>query len=229
MENLNQYIDHTLLKPDATSDDIQKLCEEAKTYQFFSICIQPCHVAKAAMLLKGSGVNVCTVVGFPLGANLSQTKVFETNAAITQGATEIDVVINIGALKEKNFSLVEQDIRSIVEAAGGATVKVIIETALLTDKEIIYACEASSKAGAHFVKTSTGFSSAGAKVEHIAMMKNSIPIKVAIKASGGIKTLADAKAMIEAGATRLGTSSGVTIMEGILGSKKKVDPFDSGY
>lgn len=229
MENIAQAIDHTLLKPTATKEDIQKLCEEAKTYQFKSVCVQPVHVAFARKCLEGTQIMVCTVVGFPLGSNLTQTKVYETKAAIATGAHEIDMVINIGALKDNDLTKVEQDIRSVVAAAEKRPVKVIIETALLTTKEIIYACEASAKAGATFVKTSTGFSTAGATVEHIKMMRSSIPINMSVKASGGIKTMADAKAMLEAGATRLGMSSGAEIMSKILSKKKPKSKYDSGY
>lgn len=211
---LAKTIDHTLLKPEATLEQIEKLVETAKTYGFCSVCINPCFVATASEMLKGSDVKVCTVVGFPLGANSPATKAFETAQAIKDGAQEIDMVINVGALKSKRNLLVEEDIRAVVNAAEGHTVKVIIETALLTKDEIKLACEISQKAGANFVKTSTGFNGGGATVEDIELMKASIKAPMQIKASGGIKDLASAQKLLAAGATRLGTSSGVAIIEG---------------
>ena len=212
METLNTYIDHTLLKPTATMEQIKTLCEEAMQHNFKSVCIAPFYVEYAKSLLKDSQVLVCTVVGFPLGANCSAIKATETKLAIAQGADEIDMVINIAALKQKDFTFVENDIKAVVAQALHKTVKVILETCLLTEKEIMYACEASAKAGATFVKTSTGFSTAGATLAHVELMKNSIPGHMMVKASGGIKTKHDAIAMIKAGAHRLGTSNGVAIM-----------------
>ena len=218
--SISRLIDHTLLKPEATRDQIEKLCEEARANHFFSVCLNPCNVSLASSLLKGSDVAVCTVIGFPLGANTTETKVFETKKAIADGATEIDMVINIGALKNKEYDFVENDIKEIVKAAGALTVKVIFETCLLTDQEKIKACELSSKAGARFVKTSTGFSTGGATIADVALMKKNIPSHMEVKASGGVRNLAAANDFIAAGATRLGTSSGVAILNGLdsLGS-----------
>jgi deoxyribose-phosphate aldolase len=213
-EKIARSIDHTLLKPDATITQIHNLVEEAKTYRFFSVCVNPSYVATCADLLKGSGVQVCTVVGFPLGANSSATKAFETTHAIKDGADEIDMVINIGALKSQKILLVEEDIRDVVLAAEGKVVKVIIETSLLTDEEKVVACQLAEKAGAKFVKTSTGFNGGGATIEDITLMKESVSTTVEIKASGGIKDLETAKKMLAAGATRLGTSAGVAIIKG---------------
>jgi deoxyribose-phosphate aldolase len=216
--NSNSYlaktIDHTLLKPEATINQIQSLVETAKQYGFFSVCLQPSYVASAAKWLQGSGVLVCTVIGFPLGANTTETKAFETKKAISDGADEIDMVINIGALKSKNYLVVEKDINEVVKAAEGHTVKVILETALLSAEEISMASKLSQKAGAHFVKTSTGFNGRGASLEDIAIMKAAISPPMQIKASGGIKDTETAKKMLDAGASRLGTSSGVAIVEG---------------
>ncbi len=213
-EKIARSIDHTLLKPDATITQIHNLIEEAKTHRFFSVCVNPSYVATCAELLKGSGVQVCTVVGFPLGANSSATKAFETTHAIKDGADEIDMVINIGALKSQKILLVEEDIRDVVNAAEGKVVKVIIETSLLTDEEKVVACQLAEKAGAKFVKTSTGFNGGGATVEDVILMKESVSTSVEVKASGGIKDLETAKKMLAAGATRLGTSAGVAILKG---------------
>lgn len=214
-ETIAKSIDHTLLKPDATFNQIYQLVEEAKQYRFFSVCVNPSYVATCAELLKGSGVQVCTVIGFPLGASSSATKVFETAHAIKDGADEIDMVINIGALKSQKLLLVEEDIRDVVFAAEGKVVKVIIETSLLTDEEKVLACQIAEKAGANFVKTSTGFNGGGASVEDIKLMKESVSSKVEVKASGGIRDLETAKKMLAAGATRLGTSAGVSIVKGL--------------
>lgn len=215
MENIAQYIDHTILKADATKEQIEMLCHEAKEYSFASVCINPFWVSTAAQILKDSEVKVCTVIGFPLGATTTETKIFETENAIQNGATEIDMVINIGALKDGNDELVEKDIYQVVEAAKGkALTKVIIETALLTEEEKVRACELSVKAGADFVKTSTGFSTAGATVEDIALMRKIVGSEIGVKASGGVRTREDASKMIEAGATRIGASSGITIVHG---------------
>lgn len=212
MANLAAYIDHTLLKPEATEKDILKLTAEAAQYHFASVCIHPYWVKLAARELAGTGVKVCTVIGFPLGATTAETKAFETKKAIGDGADEIDMVINIGALKSGNTEAVEADIRAVVEAAQGKLVKVIIETCLLTNEEKELACRLSVKAGAHFVKTSTGFSTGGATVEDVKLMQQTVGDKAGVKASGGIHTKAEAEAMIEAGATRIGASSGVKIV-----------------
>ncbi len=216
--NINRIapiIDHTLLKPEATGEQVQQLCREALQYGFASVCINPVHVKLAAQLLKNSAVKVCTVVGFPLGATLTPVKVFETEQVLDDGATEIDMVINIGALKSKDDVTVQQDITAVVQAAHrrNALVKVIIETALLTDEEKIRACQLAQKAGTDFVKTSTGFSTAGATPEDVALMRRVVGPDIGVKAAGGVRTLADARKMIAAGATRLGASAGVTIVQ----------------
>lgn len=211
---LNKYIDHTLLKPDASQEQIETLIEEAKKYDFASVCVNPTWVNFAAQALKATDVKVCTVIGFPLGANTPELKAFETSDAIQNGANEVDMVINIGALKSRNFDLVERDIRAVVEAAKGTLVKVIIETCLLTDDEKVKACQIAQKAGADFVKTSTGFSTGGATVEDVALMRKTVGPDMGVKASGGARSYEDALAFIEAGATRIGASSGVAIMEG---------------
>lgn len=213
--NTAKMIDHTLLKAEATQEQIIKLCEEAKKYGFASVCVNPVWVKTATEELKGSDVKVCTVIGFPLGSNTPETKAFEAKNAIENGATEVDMVINIGALKDKNDELVERDIRAVVDTAKGkALVKVIIETCLLTDEEKVRACELAVKAGADFVKTSTGFSTHGATVEDVALMRKTVGPDIGVKASGGVRDLNDLKSMVEAGANRIGTSSGVKIMNG---------------
>ncbi|MEZ0118587.1 UNVERIFIED_ORG: deoxyribose-phosphate aldolase [Heyndrickxia coagulans] len=212
MTNLAAYIDHTLLKPEATEKDILKLTAEAAQYHFASVCIHPYWVKLAAKELAGTDVKVCTVIGFPLGATTAETKAFETKKAIEDGADEIDMVINIGALKSGDTEAVEADIRAVVEAAQGKLVKVIIETCLLTNEEKELACRLAVKAGAHFVKTSTGFSTGGATIEDVKLMRQTVGDKAGVKASGGIHTKAEAEAMIEAGATRIGASSGVKIV-----------------
>lgn len=211
---LNKYIDHTLLKPDASQEQIETLIEEAKKYDFASVCVNPTWVNFAAQALKATDVKVCTVIGFPLGANTPELKAFETSDAIQNGANEVDMVINIGALKSRNFDLVERDIRAVVEAAKGTLVKVIIETCLLTDDEKVRACQLAQKAGADFVKTSTGFSTGGATVADVALMRKTVGPDMGVKASGGARSYEDALAFIKAGATRIGASSGVAIMEG---------------
>lgn len=212
---LAKMIDHTLLRADATQSEINQLTEEAKRYQFASVCVNPGWVSYAAEQLQGSGVDICTVIGFPLGASTSETKAFETTDAIAKGATEVDMVINISALKDGKDDYVEQDIRAVVEAAAGkALVKVIIETCLLTDEEKVRACQAAVRAGADFVKTSTGFSTGGATPEDIALMRRTVGPDMGVKASGGVRSLEDMQKMIEAGATRIGASSGVKIMQG---------------
>ncbi|MFJ7726994.1 deoxyribose-phosphate aldolase [Neobacillus sp. NPDC097160] len=214
--NVAAMIDHTLLKPEATREQIESLCQEAKENKFFSVCVNPAWVSTSKELLQGSSVKVCTVIGFPLGATTSETKVFETKNAIDNGADEVDMVINIGALKDKNDRLVEDDIRAVVEAAKGrALTKVIIETSLLTKDEKIRACELSVKAGADYVKTSTGFSTGGATVEDIALMRQTVGPEIGVKASGGVRGTADVQNLIEAGATRIGASSSVSIIKGL--------------
>lgn len=211
---LNKYIDHTLLKADASQEQIETLIEEAKKYDFASVCVNPTWVSFAAQALKATDVKVCTVIGFPLGANTPEIKAFETSDAIQNGANEVDMVINIGALKSRNFDLVERDIRAVVEAAKGTLVKVIIETCLLTDDEKVKACQIAQKAGADFVKTSTGFSTGGATVADVALMRKTVGPDMGVKASGGARSYEDALAFIKAGATCIGASSGVAIMEG---------------
>ena len=214
-------IDHTLLKPEATDEDIKRLCEEAARYRFASVCVNPTWVRVAACSLRGSGVPVCTVIGFPLGATLADVKAYEARRAIFDGATEVDMVINVGALKSGDDCLVEHDIRSVVEVAHEyeATCKVIIETALLTDDEKVRACLAAKKAGADFVKTSTGFAKSGATVADIALMRRTVGSELGVKASGGVKGLDDARKLVEAGATRIGASVGVKIAQEAAGQK----------
>ncbi|WML27253.1 deoxyribose-phosphate aldolase [Neobacillus sp. OS1-33] len=210
--NFAKLIDHTLLSADTNEKEIIKLCQEAKQYGFASTVVNPAWVRLSAGLLRESEVNVCTVIGFPLGANTPETKAFETKNAIENGAVEVDTVINIGALKDKNDLLVEEDIRSVVDAAKGkALVKVIIEACLLTNEEKIRACEISVKAGADYVKTSTGFSLYGATVEDVAIMRKAVGPNIGVKASGGVRNLDDIMAMVDAGASRIGISSGVKI------------------
>jgi deoxyribose-phosphate aldolase len=208
-------IDHTALKPATTKEEIVKLCEEAKENKFASVCVNPTWVALSSELLMGTDVKVCTVIGFPLGATTSETKAYETKDAIEKGATEVDMVINIGALKDKDYDLVEKDIRAVVESAKGkALTKVIIETSQLTDDEKRTACELSVKAGADFVKTSTGFSGGGATVEDIALMRKVVGPTIGVKASGGVRDRKSVLAMVEAGATRIGASAGIAIING---------------
>ena len=211
---INKYIDHTILKADAPKSKVQQIIDEAKKYDFMSVCINPTWVSYASQELKDSDVKVCTVIGFPLGASTSAVKAFEAKDAIANGADEIDMVINIGALKSRNLKLVEDDIKAVVEASGSKLVKVIIETCLLTDEEKVEACQLAKLAGADFVKTSTGFSTGGATIEDIELMREAVGPIMGVKASGGARTLEAAKAFIKAGATRIGTSSGVAIMKG---------------
>ena len=212
--NINKLIDHTALKPNTNKERILKLIAEAKTYDFASVCVNPCWVALAHQELKNTDVKVCTVIGFPLGANTTEVKVFETKDAIEKGAQEIDMVINIAMLKDKEYDYVENEIHQIVEAAKDkAIVKVIIETCLLTDEEKIKACELSQKAGADFVKTSTGFSTGGATVHDIALMRKTVGAEMGVKASGGVHTHEEALAMVKAGATRIGASAGVKLLK----------------
>lgn len=211
-------IDHTILKPEATEAAVQKIIDEAKEYNFFSVCINPCWVAFASEQLADTDVAVCTVIGFPLGANIPEVKAYEAADAIKNGANEVDMVINIGALKSQQYDHVRQDIQGIVDAAKGkALVKVIIETALLTDEEKVKACELAKEAGADFVKTSTGFSTGGAKVADIRLMRETVGPDMGVKASGGVHNAEEALAMIEAGATRIGASTGVAIVSGATG------------
>ena len=214
---LNKYIDHTLLKQDATEEQIDRLLSEAKDYDFASVCVNPCWVAHAKSgLAADTEVKVCTVVGFPLGATTSTVKAFETKEAIQNGADEIDMVINVGAIKSGNADLVESDIRAVVEASGDKLVKVIIEACLLTDEEKVLACQLAQKAGADFVKTSTGFSTGGATLPDVKLMRQTVGPDMGVKAAGGARSYADAVAFVEAGATRIGTSSGVAILKGEL-------------
>ena len=209
------YIDHTLLRPDATRSQIELLCQEALTYQFASVCVNPCWVRHCASLLQASPVKVCTVIGFPLGATLPDVKAYEARRAIFDGATEIDMVLNVGALKSGDEGTVRRDIEAVVQAArdGCALVKVILETALLNDEEKILACHLAREAGADFVKTSTGFSQGGATVADIELMRRSVGERLGVKASGGVRDLAGAREMIAAGATRIGASAGVRIVQ----------------
>lgn len=215
---LNRMIDHTILKPEATEAAVQKIIDEAKEYNFFSVCINPCWVTFASEQLADTDVAVCTVIGFPLGANTPEVKAYEAADAIKNGANEVDMVINIGALKSQQYDHVRQDIQGVVDAAKGkALVKVIIETALLTDEEKVKACELAKEAGADFVKTSTGFSTGGAKVADICLMRETVGPDMGVKASGGVHNAEEALAMIEAGATRIGASTGVAIVSGATG------------
>jgi deoxyribose-phosphate aldolase len=215
IKGLNKTIDHTLLKPTAQTSDIVTLCEEARQYSFKSVCIEPVHVVTAKQALRGSDVLVCTVIGFPLGTNVTSTKVAETRQALLDGADEFDMVIHVGDALEGHFERIEQDIYAVVQAAASHTVKVILETCYLNETQIIEACLAAKRAGAHFVKTSTGFGTAGATVEHVQLMKQTVGDSMHVKASGGIRSATDAQAMLEAGATRLGTSAGIAIVTGV--------------
>lgn len=213
-EEIAVMIDHTILKADAGEDKVLEICSEAKKYGFASVCINPCHVAFAAKQLKDSSVKVCTVLGFPLGATTSEVKAFEALDAVKNGAQEVDMVINIGKLKDKDYGYVSKDIKSVVESVKGkALVKVIIETCLLTDDEKITACKLAKDAGADFVKTSTGFSTGGAKEEDIKLMRKAVGKDMGVKASGGIRSYEDAVRMVEAGASRIGASASVSIYE----------------
>lgn len=210
---LNKYIDHTLLKPEATKEQITKLCQEARQYDFASVCVNTCYVPLAKQLLAGSDVKVCCVVGFPLGAMDTVSKAFEAKTAVENGAQEVDMVINIGALKDKDYDYVTKDIAAVVEASKPAIVKVIIEACLLTDEEKVEACKCSMNAKAEFVKTSTGFSTHGATPEDVALMKKTVGDVCKVKAAGGVRSYDDAMKMIEAGADRLGCSAGIKVME----------------
>jgi len=215
MENIAQYIDHTILNADATKADIRRICEEAKEYNFKTVCIQPYWVKYAKQILEDSEVGVTTVIGFPLGANTTEMKVAEAKLAVAEGASDVDMVINIGALKSADYDTVLNDIKAVVDAVTGkAIVKVIIETSLLTKSEKIRASELAKQAGADFVKTSTGFSTGGATLDDVQLMRATVGPDMGVKASGGVRTYEDAKAMIEVGATRIGASSGISIVEG---------------
>ncbi|NMB19046.1 MAG: deoxyribose-phosphate aldolase, partial [Erysipelothrix sp.] len=211
---VNKLIDHTLLKQDATYDQIKTLTDEAKQYDFKSVCVNTSYVKDAAKLLEGSDVLVCTTIGFPLGMTTTNTKVFEAKEAIENGAQEIDMVINVGALKDKKYDYVLNEIKAVKEAIGDHVLKVIIETCLLTKEEIVKASELVVEAKADFVKTSTGFSTGGATVEDVKLMKETVQDKIEVKAAGGVRSIEDLHAMVDAGATRIGTSGGVKLMAG---------------
>jgi len=214
MDNLSKYIDHTILKPEATKEDIKRICEEAKEYKFKAVCINPIYVKYASEVLKNTDVLVATVIGFPLGNNLPKVKAYETELALEDGADEIDMVINIAAVKNKEYILVKNDIESVVKASKDKVVKVIIETCLLTKEEIVKSSEIILEAGANFVKTSTGFSTGGAEIEDVELIKSVVKNKAKIKASGGIRNREKAIKMIEAGADRIGASSSINIVKG---------------
>lgn len=209
---INSYIDHTILKAEATKGEVIQLCAEAKKYNFASICVNTCFAELVSNELKGSDIKTCVVVGFPLGAMATEAKAFEAKLAVEKGAQEVDMVINVGALKDKNYDLLMHDIKAVVDASHPAIVKVILETCLLTDDEKVKACELSVEAGADFVKTSTGFSTGGATSEDIALMRKTVGKDIGVKASGGIRTKADALRMIEAGASRIGASASIKIV-----------------
>lgn len=211
--NYNKMIDHTVLKADTPLETVKRICDEAMEYGFASVCINPCHVAYCADYLKDSDVNVCTVIGFPLGANTSAVKAFETKDAIANGADEIDMVMNIGALKDKNYDLVRDGVKAVVEAANGTLVKVILETCLLTEDEIKKACELCVEAKADYVKTSTGFSTRGATIEDVRIMKEAVHGKAKVKAAGGVRTPEDMVKIVAAGADRIGTSAGCSLVK----------------
>lgn len=219
-EPIAAYIDHTLLKPEATASQIDALCLEARQHHFASVCIHPTHVVRAAAALRGSSVQVCTVIGFPLGQNTTAVKVAETVNALQNGANEIDMVINLSWVKDKLDGQIAEEIQAIKRACGTKILKVILETCLLNDEEKVRACRCAVKGGADFVKTSTGFSTGGATVADVALMRKTVGPKIGVKASGGIRSLEDMKAMIAAGATRIGTSSGVKILSGTTSESK---------
>ncbi len=217
LENLASYIDHTLLKAEASAGAVRKLCEEARQYGFASVCVNSCRVPLCVSELKGSGVAVCTVVGFPLGAMSTEAKAFEAKQALEAGAREIDMVMNLGAFRDEDYSRVEEDIREVKKMCGSRVLKVILETCLLSKEEIARACEIAKKAGGDYVKTSTGFSQGGAALEDVELMRRTVGADMGVKASGGIRSREEALAMIRAGASRIGTSSGVAMMEGRSG------------
>lgn len=211
---IQKYIDHTILKPDAMLDEIIQICKEAREYGFASVCVNPYHTALVNKQLEGSNVKTCVVIGFPLGANIKEIKAMEASKAVQDGADEVDMVINIGALKDKNYDYVEEDIKAVAESVKGkALLKVIIECCLLTDDEKVIACELSKKAGADYVKTSTGFSTGGAKAHDVALMRKTVGNNIGVKASGSIRDFETAKAMIDAGASRIGASASIKIVE----------------
>ncbi|MTK08524.1 MAG: deoxyribose-phosphate aldolase [Hungatella sp.] len=210
--SIANMIDHTMLKADAGAEIIRRYCQEAKEYGFASVCVNSCYVPLAAQELKDSSVSVCCVAGFPLGAMLTSAKAFEASEAVKAGADEVDMVINIGALKDKNYDLVREDIRAVVDACQGRLVKVILENCLLSKEEIVKACQLSMEAGAQYVKTSTGFSTGGAVAEDVALMKKTVGEKLKVKASGGIRTPKEAEAMILAGADRIGAGNGIALL-----------------
>jgi deoxyribose-phosphate aldolase len=213
--DLARYFDHTVLKPDATEAQVVQICEEARRYQFMAVCVNPAWVKRCARLLQGSSTRVAAVAGFPLGATLPEVKAYETQQVVDAGAQEVDMVINVGALKSKDHALVARDIAAVVQAArsGGAITKVIIEVALLNNEEKVVACQLAVEAGAEFVKTSTGFASSGATASDVALMRKTVGPQVGVKAAGGIRTYADVLKMIEAGANRIGASASVKIMQ----------------
>jgi len=216
---IEQYIDHTLLKPQASEEDIIKICAEAKKYGFASVCVNAYYTTLVRSELKGSDVKTCIVVGFPLGATTKEVKAFEAKQAIENGAQEIDMVVNVGAIKSSKYDVVKEDIKAVVDAASGcALVKVILETCLLTDEEKVKVCEIAKEVGANFVKTSTGFSTGGATVHDIKLMRKTVGEEMGVKASGAVRTTEDAKAVIEAGASRIGASSSIAIVEGSIDS-----------
>ncbi|MDF2590548.1 MAG: deoxyribose-phosphate aldolase [Clostridia bacterium] len=210
--NVAKIIDHTVLKADATAETIKQYCEEAKQHGFASVCVNTCHVPLVSQRLKGTDVKTCCVVGFPLGAMLTSVKAFEASEAVKRGAEEVDMVINIGAMKDKNYNLVFEDIKAVVDASKPAITKVIIETCLLTDEEKVKACELSVEAGAEFVKTSTGFSTGGATPEDVALMRKTVGDRAKVKASGGVRTPEDVKTLVHAGADRIGAGNGVALI-----------------
>lgn len=212
MTTPNQIVDHTLLAPTATPDEIEALCRDARDNRFYSVCVSPTYVAQAASLVEGSDVHVCTVVGFPSGAHTSAVKAYETRAAVEDGADEIDMVMNLASAKAHDWAAVENDIRAVVEAAQGRIVKVILETCVLEDDEIVAACTAARAAGADFVKTSTGFAGGGATTHAVQLMRETVGPDMGVKASGGIRTAADLDAMVAAGATRIGSSAGAALL-----------------
>lgn len=212
--NIAAFIDHTVLAANATTADIEKICKEARDYHFASVCVNTCHVPLAAKLLEGSGVNVCCVVGFPLGAMATEAKAFEAAWAVKRGAAEVDMVLNIGAMKDKNYDFIKSDIAAVKTACCGKLLKVILETCLLTEEEKVKACELCEAAGADYVKTSTGFSKGGATAHDVELMRKSVGDRLGVKASGGIRDAETARAMIKAGASRLGCSASIAIVQG---------------